>query len=286
MQDSIERAQKAVSEATSIGRLLDPRYPTNLAIMALTPLLGGIAALLTLLVGEGLVDAFWTGFYSGAAVFLAWALAREFDPDHEWQAFIGSGLAFIGALIAPQPSLWALGALLVLVRVVNRIVGPPARISDSAFGLALSLLAIFTGWWVFGVVAAAAFALDALLPSPNRRQWVFAGVALAAALVSIVLNAANKPYEPSNWTLPVLIAAGVIAYVIATTKVTSPCDLPDFPTDNRRIQAGMGLMLFAGVLFELWAGTPGLIALLPLWAMMIGLTVWRLWESATTASSG
>jgi hypothetical protein len=266
---------------SSIGRILDPRYPTNLAIMAVTPLAGIVAGILSLLSGETLTQAISAGFYTGASVFIAWVIGREFDPDHPWVTFFGVGLAFIASLFADPPSIWSLAALIVLARIVNRIVGPPSKIGDSVVALALTGLALFTGWWVFAVVAAVAFVLDATLSKPNRHQWIFAGLALGGMLVSIIINEGNKPYAASAWTIPVLIAVVVIAYVIATTEVKSGCDVASYTLDNRRMQAAMGLMLFAGVLFELWAGTPGLMAMLPLWAAIIGASVWRLWEMAT-----
>lgn len=280
LQETMNRAQQSLAQTTSVGRLIDLRYPTNVVILVVSALAGGMSMLLTLAQGEGgtLRGLFEIGVNSAGAVFLAWALAREFDPDHAWQAFIGTGLALIAALFAPPASLWSLGALLVLSRVVNRIVGPPARFVDSVVALAFSAGAIAAGWWVFGLVAAAAFVLDALLPKPNRRHWAFAAASLAIMFAAILINAAAKPFAPSTWTLPALVAAGAVAYIIAVTQTKSSCDMPEYPLDNRRLQAAMGLMLFAGVLYVLWAGTAGLIALLPLWAIMIGATVWRLWE--------
>jgi len=280
MHTMMDKAQQSMYEFTSTGRTLDPRYPTNLAIMVFTPLAGIIAGILSLLAGETFNEAIRAGFFTGASTFLAWALAREFDPDHELAAFLGAFLAFAASLFAAPPSIWPLGAMIVLARIVNRTVGPPAKIGDGIASLIFTGLAIISGWWVFGIVAAAAYVLDVVLPTPNRKMGVFAALALIGMFVFIIVNQASKPYAEFTWWPVVLVASLGIAWVIFNTKVYAPCDIPTYRLTTLRVQATMGMMLFAGIIFALWAGNAGVIALLPLWMMMVGISGWRIWEIA------
>lgn len=126
-----------IGDVIATIRPIDPSYPTNRAIAALTMavIVGGIV--LQLIVGEGLTQGVSWGISAGLTVFLAWALGRELDPDHDLSAFVAAGLALIGLLLFDLPSLMALLWMLFFLRMVNRTTGLPARILDSLLILGL-----------------------------------------------------------------------------------------------------------------------------------------------------
>lgn len=275
----MQRYLDEVYKYTSIGRPLDPTYPTNLAIMLLTPLGGALAGLLALLNGSDLGQAAQAGFFAAAALFLGWVLAREIDPDRELSAFVAAGFAFGATLFAPMPpQLIALAALLILTRIVNRIVGLPARITDSIPALLLTLAAIFVSdQWVFGLAAVVAFALDAVLVRPLRLQWVFAGLALLGTVVYVGTNGAGAI---GTFTLPLLlaalvIAAGYVVNIVTTRRLTTPCDATGDPVYTVRVQAAMMVTLLAAV-NSLWYGDAGIWGMLPVWATLAALTLYRM----------
>lgn len=252
---------------TSIGRALDPRYPTNRAIMVFA-LVGGVTAgIIRLINGGDLVQAAIDGFFAGGMTFFGWGLAREIDPDREYSAFLAAGLAFIAALITPEhPPLFALAALVILARIVNRIVGLSAKVTDSLATLILTACAIFiSGHWTFGLVATAAFALDALLYQPLRRQWIFAGIAAVLTLFYGITNSVTTPDGFTNFLLlGVLIVAGAYSVNIVTTwRVETLTDYTRTPIDVRRVQATMLIALLTGLVY-LWYGDTGIWAMLPL----------------------
>ncbi len=171
---------------TSIGRPLDPSYRTNLAVLVLMPVAALVAAVAAAIRGDGLGAIAAQALVGPTAAFGAWALARELAPDDNPAAFVSMALAFAASLTVASPSLLLLFATLGMVRIVNRTVGPPARLTDSLVVLGLILA---TAWItrspVLPVVGAVAFALDASLEDGTRRQLAFAVLALVGAAVAL-----------------------------------------------------------------------------------------------------
>ena len=98
-----------LSDITALGRPLDPRYPTNLAIGALSLIVGAVGAAVKLLSDVPLAESASWGIGAAFSVFLAWVLARELDPDYDLSAFVGVGLAIGGgALLAVSTILLAI----------------------------------------------------------------------------------------------------------------------------------------------------------------------------------
>ena len=120
-----------MSDITALGRAIDPRYPTNLAIavLALVVAIGGTAW--RLVTGLPLLESALWGIGAGFVLFLTWALGRELDPDHDLSAFMGVGLALIVLLFFDLPELLLVFWLLLVLRTVNRTTGLPARPLDS-----------------------------------------------------------------------------------------------------------------------------------------------------------
>ena len=115
-----------LTDVTTLGRPVDPRYPTNLAVVVLSPVVVVAGTIYRLVSGYALLEGVLWGIGAGLAVFLAWALGRELDPDHDLSAFVGAGLTVFGLLLTGLPSLLVLFWLLLALRVVNRSTGLPA----------------------------------------------------------------------------------------------------------------------------------------------------------------
>ena len=117
---------------TSIGRPVDPAWPTNQAILILSlTVLLVVAAFRIVFGGLAFLPALVAGSFAGGSVFLAWAFARELDPDHDLAAFVGALIALPAWELLGSPGFTSLVLLLLGLRIVNRTVGPPARPLDS-----------------------------------------------------------------------------------------------------------------------------------------------------------
>ena len=268
-----------LSDFTAVGRRLDPRYPTNLAIMTLTLVVTIAGTALLLLSGVALLESAQWGVGAGFAVFFAWALGRELDPDHDLSAFVGVGLMLVGLLLFGLPSLLTLFWLLVALRVLGRPVGLPARPLDSLAILSLGGWLTWQGYWIAGLMTAVVCLLDGLLPRPLRRHLPLSGLALFATVVlCIFLGDIAMDGSP---TAPTVIASvvmtGLFLVVIATSgKVQAVGDATGKPLNPRRVQAAQAFALVTALLMAWWKGPSGVVVLTPLWAAMLGVALFRL----------
>jgi len=203
-------------------------------------------------------------------------LAREIDPDNDYSAFVALGIATLGAFIA-APNIWALGGAVVLIRIINHIVGYPAKITDSIIAIAIGMATMLvTGAWIFGVVVAVAFMLDALLPKAPNFQW---GMVLAMLVLMLpTWNYLNVQLTnpPQNWLVVVLgISALFVGHILTTRHFTTKCDATQAPVVPIRIRAGMGFFVGMALLFALVYGDSGVYALMPLWSAFVGVMIFR-----------
>jgi len=279
-----------MSNMTALGRPIDPRNFTNLLILILTPVVGGIALGFALASGVEFELSARIGFTAAMITFLTWILGREADPDHPWSAFLSVALVLIAYyfiqrnfLAAEEPRLidTAILSLLMAInvmRLVSRIVGPPAQLVDSVLTLVLVAAVAFLGTWPVAIAGALAFLLDGLMPKANRRNLLFAllsAVVIAARLVILEVG------EPGNLTLPYLVVITVItvaygATIIATRELKHGCDVKEYDLDVRRVRAAMLMGLVIALIASIWDGNAGVLKTMPLWAALLGSALYRL----------
>lgn len=275
-----------VQQFTSVGRVLDPfQYRTNLYIMLATALGGVVAGGITLLGSGDLGAAVAAGFYTGAAVFMAWVLARDLDPDHDYSAFVAAAVAFV---FSPVPvAILPVAALIVLNRIVTRVVGPPARLSDSLMAMVLAGAAVALGAWEVGVAAVAAFTLDALVERPLRSQFTFA---ILTGVLTLALMSYRPPAPLAPPGVPLLLAAAVAGgllglVAVRTHHIATPADVPGYDISMARVRAATGVTLLLGGL-ALLGSDAGAASYLPVWAAAAGIVLYRVWLLARQARAG
>lgn len=243
---------------SSIGRPVDLRLLGNTAIVivAAVALVGG--AVWGWVQAGSLGAALAAGGSAALVAFLSWALGRELDPDVNATAFVGVGLALAIWVVVDGGDLWPLAAALIGSRIVNRTVGPPARITDAIVVVGLvGIGVLFSGRWSLALIGAVAFVLDAILKDGVRRSWIFA----AASLGWLPLAWQRGHLQIEAMTRPWVVGTIAFAFVVAIATLPpprSPCDLPGHALDRRRLQGGMLVALFAALLAQL--DTTGLAA--------------------------
>jgi hypothetical protein len=247
--------------------------------MALALAVGAAGATFQWLRGTALLEGVNWGVSASFTIFLAWALGRELDPDHDLSAFVGAGLSLVLLLVVEAPSLMVILWLLLVLRLVNRTVGIPARPLDSLGVLGLGAWLTWQGDWIVGLVTACAFLLDGLLSPPLRYHLFVSGLAFVAAVVLTVFQGGlvkgGGPTTPA--AISSLAMAVLFLVVIATSReLQAVGDATGEPLRPRRVQAAQGLALATALLFAWWAGTSGVLALLPLWAAILGVGLYRL----------
>jgi len=237
---------------SSIGRPLDPAYPTNKAAMVLVPLAAALGAIIAWHRGGDLLQTLQQALVFALIVFGSWALARELNPDDNPAAFISVACGMVVALTVNSPGLLIVFVTLGLVRIVNRTTGLAARKSDSIVLTLLSIVVIYTtGSPLFGAAAALAFILDGTLKDPLRHQWLYALICLGATVVYMVDHAISlghlrAPDSLFEW-LAVLFLLIFALYMALTRSVHSSGDVGGRPLDVNRVRGGMTVGLCAAL---------------------------------------
>lgn len=246
---------------SAIGRPVDPRVPSNRAIIIVCVLALAAGATWGGVQGGTLAAAAQGGLSAAVTVFLAWALGRELDPDVNRTAFIAVGFAVAVWAVLGTSDLWITAVTVALTRIVNRTVGPPAKLTDSAIVAGVIVFAVlWVGHWTLALAAAIAFALDAMLPEGRKRQLVFGGIMLLVFAVAVLSPGALGVASPVTVAMPIfplgvgaLVLVLVCAYALAVLTlppVESSCDLPGHILRHRRVQGGMIIALIVAVLAQ------------------------------------
>lgn len=273
------RGSMETTRFTSIGRPVDPAWPTNRAILILSlTVMLVVAAFRIVFGGLAFLPALVAGAFAGGSVFLAWAFARELDPDHDLAAFVGALIALPAWELLGSPRFTSLVLLLLGLRIVNRTVGPPARPLDS---IALLLLAGWVAWrgdWITTVVILGAFVLDGTLKPEHRIHLAAAGAALA--LTGVAVSRAGIPAGLAGPDLPSVLALALLLpflRVLAQSRnLQTLTDVGALPLVANRIRSAQALGLLAVLLAVAAYGLEGLEALSPLWAAMVGCGLFTL----------
>lgn len=268
---------------TALARVLDPAVASNrFALLAAAGgvLLGGLGAALA--GTEDVAATLGAGLRYGVGVLLAWAIARELDPDRPRAARYAAFVYAPAALVGP-PDLVAVVALLLAARTTGRTTGLAPRGADLVALPVLAGLAARTGpGFVCGMAVAAACYLERELTgrdadtTPSVRRALVA--AAAAALLAVAATTLTGAFL-GGWHAPatgglVLVAAGAIAAVwMGPATVEARADVTRVALSPRRLAATRWLVLatLAGALA--WAGGAAVGALAPAISAVVGVAL-------------
>jgi lysylphosphatidylglycerol synthetase-like protein (DUF2156 family) len=156
----------------------------------------------------------------------------------------------------------------------------PSKTLDSFAVLLLS------GWissqenWIFGLFTALAFFLDAFLPKSNLKNLFFGSAALIVSLLTFSDNAGKESvFLDADLGLFVLTAALLfIPHILSSSKIKSTGDLTGVPLVPVRIQAAQLIVLLNAGIFAILKGWAGIESLMPLWAAILGVSFYRLYN--------
>ena len=258
---------------SGLWRGLYPSIPSNRYAVLASVAAGGVAGIAGLVSGEGFWEAVEWGVIAAGAAFLAWAIAREIDPDDARSAVVALPLA-LALLVAGRADLVMSTAVLLAARVVVRTTGLSPGPGDLAF---LAVVAGFAGLRDGGVVVgaalAAAVAVDASLRRrrPDRWRWAAAVGLLVVTIVAGTI-AGSRPWEEPSALQWAIAAIGIGAVLVMPNRpVQSTGDATGAPLSGRRLLLGRGLVAAAGAAVIVAAGGPGIAALGPPWAALVAV---------------
>ncbi len=270
-------SEHRIYSVTSLGRPVEPKYPTNKAILLLMPMAALTAGVLTFMQGAGIRESSTGALVASLTVFGCWALGRELAPDDDPAAFIGVALSLTAWWWWPSPSLLLLFVAVALARVVNRSTGLTARLGDSMIVTALVIWAMVSLQRpLVGLVAALAFVLDAHMADPNRRQWLFAILCVASVVVQTSFVESPKLALTFRMSPQYVIAAVTLVAFLAVSfglrGVSSLGDIGGLALDPARIRGGM-LVVWLLALQTGLQSPSALEAAMPVLAAMAGVVL-------------
>jgi hypothetical protein len=170
--------------------------------------------------------------------------------------------------------------MLVLLRIVNRTVGLPAKILDTLLILGLGISLTRQGNWGYGLITALALWLDSQLAPPHKRHLFFAGITLLVTAIFLVFNGriTAEGQLPSSGMMSAVTVSSLlfVPVIFASWKSNVTADLTGEPLNPRRIQAVQIVALLTGWQLILWNGYPGLVSLMPLWTTILGVALYGL----------
>jgi len=264
-----------IDDFTTLARALDPKYRTNLAVIVLMSVTFVAMTIALLVGGRSVGPSAVDGLVAAVVVFLAWALARELAPDDQVAAFAGLAVLIPAWALGARPELLPALALVGVVRIVNRTVGPPAKWTDLLAYLGLGGWIVWRGDWEVGVAGGLALLLDFRLPPRHLKALPFAA-GLAAITVATWRRERpvfGPPDTPIEW-LAAIVAAAFALVLVTQPALRSEHDRGGGPLDRRRVQGGMTAGLLAAVA-TLGRGEPHILEAMPIWAALFGVVIAR-----------
>lgn len=263
---------------THLGRPVDPAYPTNVAIAALSvATLIAVSLWQVLYLDSGFMAALQQGVQLAGVVFLTWALGREVDPDANFVAFLAIAPAVVLSVVVGVPDFLVLFLALLLLRVVNRSLGLPAKPADSLLVLALASWLAWSGAWYGLMGTAAAFLLDSVLVNPlPRHRWF--GLAAAVGGVWSQSRFLGVSQAWPGFVTGIVAAGGIglLLLLLFTPPPSSVGDLLAIPVNWKRLQAARIVGFFLALFAVLSQGMQGLTQLSPVLTVVAVAGCYRL----------
>jgi len=262
-----------IHKYSALARPVEPKYPTNLAVVILLPLIAVGLFVWSLIGGAELSAALPAGLLGALTAFLVWAMGREMDPDHNATAFLAMALAVWAMVLGYGFDLLTLGALMFAVRLVNRTVGPPAKIGDIITLVLLNLGAVFVeGAWWMPFISVIALVIDEAFERSNLTQRLAIPTLLALGIVAVFfgpgIDFSILDTLVRGWIVTIIVLTILVSGTIFNSEdIRASMDLLDAPCNSRRIQVGMALILL-GALCSLLGGQESLAANLGILAVI------------------
>lgn len=160
--------ESVARKGTSLSRIIDPRVQSNVLALGIA-IVAGVGAIAARLVDDtGAAESLLDSFGAGVAVFLAWAIGRELDPDNNSSALLAELGAFALWFWLPS-SAGLLFATLIPVRLIVRSTGRSPSRGDVIFatlvmaGAVAIVVSSYEGW-----------------SDPNAIEWMLLGAGVLA----------------------------------------------------------------------------------------------------------
>ena len=261
-----------LTDFTHVGRIVDPRHPSNL-LAVLVPL-GAALIVFTLDTGD-LSRAFATGL----ATFAAWAIARELDPDRPFAATVAGLLVPIAVLTIGTPAPAPLFVTLLTIRILVRTTGLAPKTTDLAALTAGAIAFADTpAGWAGGILLAFAMVRDAALPGePPTNAGVWGALLAVGVTARVALADGLGVWDVPTTVSLVVFGAGLVGAVVVLRPIPTLAvgDFTKIPLEPVRLREGALFGILTGIVAFVAAGDPGIVAFSPLFGCFAAVATVR-----------
>lgn len=260
-----------IYKVTRLSRPMDWRHRSNLIAVAL-PVLGGIAWVAWNVYRHDDWDPFG-GLVAAFAGFLAWAVARELDPDRPSTATFALVLGVAAAFGSWEPALLVCAIALLGLRVLAGTVGGELKPLDLVI---LTVAAAYCGTRVDAWVVVLLLVLAVLDARPRGYSVVTVGM-LVSATAAGYLSGVDFPTNPMVdeellWGLVTLVA---IALSIRSDRIRSRTDIFNHPILWPKVRAARVMAGFVVIGGIIGSDSEGVVLMSPVLAALVATAVFR-----------
>ncbi|MFC2026417.1 hypothetical protein ACFLUX_00360 [Chloroflexota bacterium] len=278
----MKKAKMAIHRISSIGRPLSFKYPTNRAIIIIVASVFIFGILIKLVAGDSFTASIVWAFGAAAALFFAWALARELDPDGNASAFIATAFMFVALFFADLPAILALFWILLVTRILNRITGVVPKLLDLTGVIILAVVLSWQELWVYGLITALALYANSWMDGEKKKGIILVVLVLSLLVLSVFFG--NSSFTSVEISVLAIVAASFLTLLFIPvmcikTKIKSLTDVTREPVSANRMRLVRILAVVTGIMVTTMQGNTGFINLLPLWAAIGGIVIWNYYRS-------
>lgn len=271
----------AVKRISGIGRPLSLKYPTNRAIIIIVASVFVLGTVTKLVAGDSFIASIFWAFSAAVALFFAWALARELDPDSNASAFISAALMLVALFFVGLPALLTLFWFLLITRILNRITGVVPKPLDLAVVIILAVVLSWQELWVYGLITALMLYVNSWIDGEKKKGITL--VVIVSTLVVLSAFLGNASFTTIEISAGTIVAATFftllfIPVICMTTKLKSLTDITKDPVSVFRLRLARVAALATGILVVIMQGNTGFNDLLPLWAAIVGILIWSFYK--------
>lgn len=279
-----------ISKFSALARPLDISYRSNFSILLLN-LFTLVAAFLYQwwYLDNVFGESVWWAVQAMLAVFLAWALGREIDPDVKATAFVATPISLGLFLFAGSFEWLVLVAMLMLLRVSNHCTGNSVKWLDVIFCLGLCAYLCWQGHYLVGFAFSAAFLVDSRFPPANKLSLWYAIAALLMAILSMIffpLELSNNEFLFSGWWIAGVVLI-LLIYLLAVREYKRPHSTEDYrvqPLSGPRVQSAQLIVMIFVLVIYLTQNFMASMELGAIWAVIISVDLLRFYQLLTRRS--
>ena len=193
-----------IAPQSPLGRPLDFRYRSNVLVVVLAALSAVAATIYNSVAAEPLASPVWV---VGVAVFLAWAIGRELDPDHNSSAMVAAVVGGAAATLG-RPSLFLAFGVLTGVRLIAGTVGLAMGRNDA---IAAVIIGALLGLSWDSLAAVPVLVAGVALGGRLRRPSFTSASIVASAVLALLITQPEYSWDGLSIGAIALLIGSVVA---------------------------------------------------------------------------